>query len=471
MRRIRRADDGWSDPARRRNQSARDRFRADLPGAEDRTHLPRVAGAHRRNDVRRAASRDQRIPRQRRGNAEYSTHRALGRRVFVETVERVDRGIDRIAKSFDFLLATTPINADAAWQEFKANGFAETPGLLYRPLAIEIDAEKRRLFSIPFENLEDPLLYELYRQKQGELDLQLTMIGMRGTLRFREASRVLYGPVEPTLLEAAKEIMVRTETAGASLAGGAEEARADCHRVRREAHRMIRSYRDRNMRFAARVSLRSDLPAGLMVSGPRLLISRSTHVPWHRVEALLSHEIGVHLFTYFSGDEQGLRLFRSGLAGYEGMQEGLAVLAEYLVGGMTIERLRLFAARVIGCAAMLDGADFSQTFRLLARDYGLSRPAAFNVTLRLYRAGGLAKDAIYLRGLLEVLAHLRAKGSLDPFWMGKISAEHFPAMQELSARGLLRPPPIGPAFLSHPEAERRLAAARAATSPVDLLAA
>jgi hypothetical protein len=33
-----------------------------------------------------------------------------------------------------------------------------------------------------------------------------------------------------------------------------------------------------------------------------------------RVEALLSHEVGVHLLTYFNGSAQGLRLFRSGLA-------------------------------------------------------------------------------------------------------------------------------------------------------------
>ena len=39
------------------------------------------------------------------------------------------------------------------------------------------------------------------------------------------------------------------------------------------------------------------------------------------------------------------------------MQEGLAVLAEYLVGGMTPARLRLIAARVIACQAMLTAAN------------------------------------------------------------------------------------------------------------------
>ena len=118
---------------------------------------------------------------------------------------------------------------------------------------------------------------------------------------------------------------------------------------------MIEAYRRRYSGFEATVDLRDDLPAGLMVSGDCLLISRSTRMARRRIEALLSHEIGVHLLTYFNGSAQGLRLFRSGLSGYEGVQEGLAVFAEYLAGGMTTGRLRLIAARVVACAAMLEG--------------------------------------------------------------------------------------------------------------------
>jgi hypothetical protein len=114
-------------------------------------------------------------------------------------------------------------------------------------------------------------------------------------------------------------------------------------------------------------------------------------------------------------------LFRSGLAGYEGVQEGPGVLAEYLVGGITIGRLRLIAARVVACAAMLEGACFAETFHSLVREHGFTAVGAFNLTLRLYRGGGLAKDAIYLRGLLQVLDHVKGGGALDPFFMGKVT--------------------------------------------------
>jgi uncharacterized protein (TIGR02421 family) len=401
------------------------------------------------------------------GSLDLSTHRALGRRAFVDAVSRADRSIDEIAATFDLLLAVTPINADAAWREFETAGFRRAPRLLYRPLTIEVDVEKRKLFSIAFDSFEDPVLLSLYREKQHELDLQLSMLSARETSRFVEIGRALYGPVKPTLLGTAKDILAKTEKVGAAEGRGGS---ADCYLVERAAVSMIEKYRSQYAGFNATVILRDDLPAGLMVSGACLLISRSTKMARRRIEALLSHEIGVHLLTYFNGSAQGLRLFRSGLAGYEGVQEGLAVFAEYLVGGMTVARLRLIAARVVACAAMLEGASFQENFLTLVRDYGFSKADAFNLTLRLYRGGGLPKDAIYLSGLFAVLDHLGNGGSLDPFWMGKISASHFGIMQELSTRGLLKAPHVRPAFMSHPEAEMRLARARAGLSPLEMIA-
>jgi uncharacterized protein (TIGR02421 family) len=312
------------------------------------------------------------------------------------------------------------------------------------------------------------VLHDLYRDKQRELDLQLTLIGLRGARRFMEASRLLYGPVEPELLAMAEDVL--SELAARSDPGG-DGGHADCHDLRTAAQRMAASYRAAYPGFAPTIDIRDDIPAGVMVSGPCLMIARSTRTSRRRVEPLLHHEVGVHLLTYFAGDAQGLRLFRSGLAGYEGVQEGLAVFAEYLAGGLTPARLRLIAGRVVGCAAMLDGADFPETYRRLADDHGFSPGVAFNLTLRLHRSGGLSKDAIYLRGLRDVLAYVGAGRSLTPFWSGKIAMEHVPVVEELAARGLLRAPPVTPAFLDAAGADRRMDAARRGLSPIDLVAA
>ncbi len=398
------------------------------------------------------------------------SHRAFGRKAIVDAVERADRGIDAVASSFDFLLAVTPINANSAWLEFKANKYEREPGFLYRPLSVLVEHEKRQLYSIALDRLEDPVLHHLYREKQRELDLQLSLIAHRERAAFVEFGRALYGPVEPSLLAVALDILSRLEGEGAPPATSLPQGEVvDCLFVEGQARDMLRDYQRRYEGFKPSLELRDDVPAGLMVSGDRLLISKRTHMMRHRVEALLSHEVGVHLLTYYNGSAQGLRVFRTGLAGYEGMQEGLAVFAEFLAGGFTAERLRLLALRVVGCHLMLSGASLVDAFRTLTGEYHIDKEMAFAALLRIYRAGGLPKDAIYLRGLLSLLRHLKDGGALDPFWMGKISSAHFSTMEELAARGLLKPPLLRPICLESEGGRKRLERARSGLTPLEML--
>src|SRR5690606_22965763 len=80
---------------------------------------------------------------------------ALGRRRMVRAVRASDRALTAIGESFDFLLAVTPINADAAWKEFSADR-SRTPALHYRMLEVDPAIAKRQLYNLPLDRLEDP---------------------------------------------------------------------------------------------------------------------------------------------------------------------------------------------------------------------------------------------------------------------------------------------------------------------------
>lgn len=385
-------------------------------------------------------------------------YRSLGRRAFLAAALSLDRRLDRIARSFDFLLSVSPINSAAAGEQFLADGGERSPEFRYRPLAIDPDVAKRALFRLDLGQLEDPLLETLFADKRRELDQQLTMLSLRNTPGFRPASILLYGTVEPELLGAAKALLDapgrRSPPAGEMV---------DAYQVVLEARALITRYSAIDSRFAARVQLREDIAAGLMVSGATLMVSRDTRLARHRLDALLAHEISVHLLTFFNGSTQGLSIFRTGLAGYEGAQEGLGVFAEWAVGGLTRNRIRLLAARVVAVDAMLGGAGFVDCYRLLTRDHGFAPRAAFNITARVYRSGGLAKDAIYLRGFKAIVDLVAAGGPLDPFWLGKIAHGHLSMVDELLQRGLLHPPRFIPLFLGREDVARRIA--RLASSP------
>ena len=372
-------------------------------------------------------------------------YRALGRRAFLAAALKADRKLDRIARSFDFLLSVSPINTDEAMHDYFGADGGKAPRFRYRPLELDPDLAKRSLYAIDLGGLEDPLLETLLAEKRREIDLQLTMLATRNTPAFRPASMMQYGVVEPDLLDAARAILTSTarrrrpsdDTIGAS-------------EVAKAARALIARYRTADARFAASVEIRDDLAAGLMVSGGTLMISSHTRMVRHRLDALLAHEVSVHLLTWFNGATQGLGIFRTGLAQYEGVQEGLGVFAEWAVGGLTVNRLRLLAGRVVAVDAMIDGADFVAAHRLLVDDHGIGRRTAFGIVARVYRSGGFAKDAIYLRGFKAVTDLVAAGVPLDPFWLGKIAPAHLPVIEELLQRELLHAPVFLPEFLARP---------------------
>ncbi|MGX1690941.1 flavohemoglobin expression-modulating QEGLA motif protein [Brevundimonas naejangsanensis] len=396
-------------------------------------------------------------------------YRALGRRGFIRAARHVDHQLAEVAGRFDFLLSVSPINTAQAWEAFRDGGKDQEPIFHYRPLTVDASREKRALYAIDVDGVEDPVLETLFREKQQEIDLQLTLLQSRQTTRFRDASVMLYGRVDDRLADQAAAVLAALQAKDPNPTDEEDAPNiADCHAVRDAATALVARYRKRLDDFKADISLRDDV-AGLMVSGPRLMISRHTRMRATRVDPLLQHEVSVHLLTYFTGKQQGLQIFRSGLAGYEGIQEGLGVFAEFAVGGLTRERMRLLAARVIAVHAMIDGAAFLEAWRLLTTTHGVPSRTAFHICARVYRSGGFAKDFIYLRGLLDVLDWLGAGRSLNPFWSGKVAMAHVPVIDELNERGFLRPPAVIPEFLDREDARANLDRAAGGLTLADLL--
>lgn len=381
-------------------------------------------------------------------------YRALGRSAFLAAALDADKRLDRVARSFDFLLSISPINTREAAERFFAAGEDETPEFRYRPLTVDPDSAKRDLYAVDLSILEDPLLERLLSEKRQELDHQLTMLSTRNTPAFQPASLLQYGTVGSKLLEDALAILSRPKgpKAGGERVGAAEVAAA--------AKQLVASYASADARFAAAIEVRDDV-AGLLVSGGKLMIASGTSMLRSRLEALLAHEVSVHLLTHFNGAAQGLTVFRTGLAGYEGVQEGLGVFAEWAVGGLSEARLRLLAGRVVSVAAMLDGAQFIESYRLLRYEHGLGQKAAFDITARVFRSGGFAKDLIYLKGFQSVVELIGAGASLRPFWIGKIAPGHVGAIEELLQRKLVQPPVFEPEFLERDDVAERISRLRA----------
>src|SRR5690606_3329530 len=230
---------------------------------------------------------------------------------------------------------------------------------------------------------------------------------------------------------------------------------ADCYELARAAREEINWYKQFYPSLDSTVTIKPDI-IGMMVSKGQVLIGESFKVPKNRVEALIHHEVGTHELTFYNGKAQPLKLLYSGFADYDELQEGLAVLSEYLVGGLTRGRLRLLAARVVAGHSLTEGADFCGTFHELREEYGFELGTAFDVTARIHQGGGCTKDIIYLRGVIKLMDYLHEGRELAPLFIGKISQLHVSLMAELHYRNILNPMPLLPRYLQDTEALSRL---------------
>ena len=380
-----------------------------------------------------------------------SHYHALGRRAVVKAVWEIDRQLARVSDRFDYLLHVSPVNAKHAWEQFQASRMEHEPEFYYRPLPIDPDLLKRELYRIPIERVEDPALQRLFQEKQQEIDLKLTMLRERETDRFLYYSLALFGGVRSDMLARAHDVLRRVPPPDP----GEHGTMVDAASFAQHAQAQVALYRRASVAFAATVEV-TDAVNGVMVSRGRLLINNQLSLPQQRIEALLAHEVGTHLVTYYNGQLQPFRQLYCGLADYEPLQEGLAVLAEHLVGGLGRGRARQLAARVVAVSAMIDGATFVETFRRLNDELGLGRRSAFAITMRVYRAGGLTKDAVYLRGLEELLKYLRTGNELAPLLVGKMALKHVPIIRELQYRKVLQPAAITPHYLAPANANTKL---------------
>jgi len=373
----------------------------------------------------------------------------------------VDARLTEIERTVDLLLNVTAVNAAEAWADFERSDFGTEPTLRLRTLDFEPDLVRRDLYDLEIEHIDDPALHALFRAKRDEIARQVTVLEDRDTTRFVYGSLQLYGGITPALTATAEELLERIPPIAPSSSSVTAGAFADAARAEFERYRA--SYPD----FPVNLDVRDDV-AELMVSFGRLLIPASAAIRSSRVEPLLHHEVGTHVVTYQNGARQPLTLLTIGLPGYDETQEGLAVLAEYLTGGLDPRRLRVLAARVVAIDKLLDGAGFLDIFGCLRTDHGIPARTAWSIAIRAVVGGGSVKDAIYLRGITRLLDALAEGLDLDTLFVGKLALDHVPLVEELLERGVLHPAWIRPRWLDVPGAAERLDRLRAGASVMDL---
>lgn len=367
---------------------------------------------------------------------------AIGKRNIHEELFKLDKQLTEIESSFSLLMLVAPVNINNIRDTFFESGFKTVPDYHYRLLPVDPDRLKRRLFNLRIDEIDDPALAYLYSEKREELDKQLSMLKERGTRNFFYSSIRLFHGVEKDLKKEAEDILsILPEESEPDVS-----ELIDATEFKKLAQQEFDFFKKQDAGFSSKVHIKEDLNI-MMVSQGEFYLPKNYKLTRKEADALLQHEIGTHVLTYYNGSQQPLSQMKAGLADYDTMQEGIAVMAEFLCGSLTPNRLRTLAGRVIAGDALMQGCNFKDMFDLLKNTYGFSKERAFNIVSRMFQGGGFLKDIVYLKGFVQLRHYLNSGGDLELLLAGKFALHHVNIIKELIDREVLIAPKIKPRYL------------------------
>lgn len=347
----------------------------------------------------------------------------------------IDANIHRIVKNLELLAYINPLNIAQERNQFFKSKYTYLPKFKYRKLQFKPYKLHRLFYSQRLERIQDDAIRAFYK------DIIYTYSGLvqcietisEPSSKFYYNSLRFFGTPTEKMVENAKFILHFQDDQ-------LDDSKYNTTISTREAEVFFKKYREL-YDFDFNIKTSSAMSAAAMVSNKdKTLILKKGHAySQHELNVLAHHEIGVHLLTTFNAIEQPLYIFSNGFPNNVETQEGLAVMAEYMSGNLTLTRLKELAYRVIATDSLNKGYDFADTFDLIHNQYKLDRERAFNITLRVHRGGGFTKDALYLSGLKKVYDLHKNGSSIDAMLLGKCSLEYQPIIAHMKNLQLVTP--------------------------------
>lgn len=283
--------------------------------------------------------------------------------------------------------------------------------------APDLSAERAELESI---GVEIPHMHPLggyLRRAVNAWHAATLMLEAVGTSRAGAISRQIYGCPEDLIpgtelssAAAAREFVKVSSELGSELPDLAEVHDIDAATLHDEMVVALDAFFGPG---AVAVELDPELGAKAAAGANRIRLRSGSRFSAYDRHQLLVHEAFVHTLTARNGMKQpSLGSLARTSPHATATQEGLAVFAELVSGGMDLARLKRISLRILGIEKALAGADFIEVFRFFL-EQGHDPADSYNSAARVFRGvplvGGsaFAKDTVYLHGLLSVHTFFR----------------------------------------------------------------
>jgi uncharacterized protein (TIGR02421 family) len=335
-------------------------------------------------------------------------------------------------------------------ERFFRHGARELPRPEYEPLGFSPKDKLRELRELRREIRGRNPVEDLLRRRCDEFAAIVQMLAARGTRRFYELSRRIYGDPRDRFpdhhtdnLAIARMWASRPRARDEELTLTAEEAAG---KVVELCNPLLGGH--------VKAVVTTRITANAAAGATRISLRKGARFSERGVRALAHHEGLWHVLTSMNGYRQPvLTVLGVGLPRSTESQEGGGIVAEYLTGNITDERYIELGERTIAIDMAARGADFLEVYRYLLARFPPEKAALMSE--RVFRGGlveggaPFTKDAAYQRGYCRTFNFLRAAleqrdaDLVRAFLAGKMSVDDAELVRDLVDEGLC----VGPVFL------------------------
>ena len=333
---------------------------------------------------------------------------------------------------------------------FFKQGARELPRPEYPPLGFEPEATARAIRDVRRKLKGRNPIEVMLRRSCDEFAALARMLGARGTRRFYELSRRLYGDPRDRFPDHDADNLAIARLWAARPRARPEETIYDAEAAAQRVAELCGPLLGGHVQVGVRTRLTANAAAG----ATRITLRKGARFSERQVRALAHHEGLWHVLTSLNGRRQPvLPVLGFASPGATESQEGGGIVAEYLTGNVTDERYIELGERTIAIDMAARGADFLEVYRYLLARFPPAKAA--QMSERVFRGGVLTggapftKDAAYQRGYCRVFNFLRnavEQRDLDlvrAFMAGKMRVDDAELVRDLIEEGICN----GPTFL------------------------
>jgi uncharacterized protein (TIGR02421 family) len=296
------------------------------------------------------------------------------------------------------------------------------------------------------------LLKEMTQQYSDVVELLLA----RGTKKFGEMSRKLYGSPKDTCFDGKNTILGLGQLLYAILTSLDDSILGPSYTEDFTGKEVVEILNKRFKSYFPDNSVEARLSDGILADaaagGDVVKIKEGSKFTSRDIDILEVHEGWVHVGTTQNGNMQHVAKWLSkGPPRCSATQEGLAVIMEIFTFRTYPKRARQINDRILGIDKAEDGANILELIEFY-RTEGYSEEDCLANARRVYRGGVLeggapfTKDISYCRGFVENYNFMRAairagKPHLIPFlFTGKLNVDDIPLLYQKHKEGIVDPP-------------------------------